>query len=183
MSNFAGFEARVRGESDSNGSVACQQYFGKYRGIVVNNLDLERRNRIQAIVPDISSVIPTSWAESCAPPGHAYVPMIGSGVWIEFEQGDPDYPIWTGCLAGSVIDVPVAAAFTPPGVPQTTVAGPVTQHSITVSDSPTTGIMMKTPGATMITLTDAGGILITNGAASILMTGPTITITGNLVVV
>jgi hypothetical protein len=179
MSSFAGFEARVRGGAESGGAIQCQQYLGKYRGIVVNNLDLEQRNRIQAIVPDISSVIPTTWAEACAPPGHAYVPMIGSGVWIEFEQGDPDYPIWTGCIAGSKIDVPLAAAF----VPQTTLAGPLTQHSITVSDSPTTGITMKTPGVTMITMTDAGGILITNGVASISLIGPTITISGNVVVI
>jgi Type VI secretion system/phage-baseplate injector OB domain len=182
---MSAFESRVRGEIANRAPVQCQQYFGKYRGVVVNNLDLERRNRIQAIVPDISNVIPTTWAEACAPPGHAYTPTIGQGVWIEFEQGDPDYPIWTGCIAGSnsTIDVPLAAAFTPPGVPQTTLAGPVTQHSITVSDSPTTGITMKTPGVTMITMTDAGGILITNGVASISLIGPTVTVSGNLVVI
>ena len=27
--------------------------------------------------------------------------QIGAGVWIEFEQGDPDYPIWTGGFWGS----------------------------------------------------------------------------------
>ena len=64
------------------------------------------------------------------------VPQIGSGVWIEFEQGDPDRPIWTGAIAGGPLDVPVATNVTPPGVPQTTIAGPVMQHSITVSDSP-----------------------------------------------
>ena len=179
MSTFA---SRVHGDAETGGGIACQQFIGKYRGTVVNNIDLEHKNRIQAIVPDISSVIPTSWAEACVPPGHAYTPMIGANVWIEFEQGDPDYPIWTGCFPGSIIDVPLAANFTPPGVPQTTISSPVTQHSITVSDSPTTGIMMKTPGTTMITMTDAGGIIITNGVAAISMQGPTITITGNIVV-
>ena len=109
--------------------------------------------------------------------------MIGSGVWIEFEQGDPDYPIWTGSIAGGPLDVPVATNVTPPGVPQTTIAGPVMQHSITVSDSPATGIMMKTPGTAMIMMTDAGGIIITNGAATISMQGPNVTILGNLVVI
>ncbi len=179
MSDFA---ARVRGDQQPGGGIGCQQFLGKYRGTVVNNIDLERRNRIQAIVPDISSVIPTSWAEACMPPGHAYIPMIGAGVWIEFEQGDPDYPIWSGSIAGSAIDVPLAANLTPPGVPQTTIASSVTQHSITVSDSPATGIMLKTPGVTMISMTDGGGIIITNGAAAISMQGPVITITGTIVV-
>lgn len=180
MSTFA---SRVRGDPDTGGGISCQQYFGKYRGTVINNLDLEKRNRIQAIVPDISSVIPTSWAEPCMPPGHAYTPMIGSGVWIEFEQGDPDFPIWSGCVAGTAIDIPLVANVTPPGVPQTTVASQLTQHSITVSDSPATGILMKTPGTTMITMTDAGGIIITNGVATISLLGPTVTIAGNLVVI
>jgi len=180
MSSFA---ERVSGDAEPGGGAACQQFFGKYRGTVVNNVDLERRNRIMAIVPDVSSVIPSSWAEACMPPGHAYTPMIGAGVWIEFEQGDPDYPIWTGCIAGSAIDVPMAAKITPPGVPQTTVASPVTQHSITVSDSPATGIMMQTPGAARISMTDAGGIIITNGAATISMQGPTITISGIIKVI
>ncbi len=37
--------------------------------------------------------------------GAFFVPEIGANVWIEFEQGDPDYPIWTGCLLGhSLVD-------------------------------------------------------------------------------
>ena len=27
----------------------------------------------------------------------AFLPEIGSGVWIEFEGGDVSYPIWIGC--------------------------------------------------------------------------------------
>jgi hypothetical protein len=177
------FEARVRGDADSGGEVACQQYFGKYRGVVTNNVDPESRNRVQAIVPDISSMIPTTWAESCAPPGHAYTPRIGAGLWIEFEQGDPDYPVWTGAIAGGKTDLPVAANLTPPGVAQTTLASPLSQYSISVSDSPSTGIMIKTPGQTMISMTDSGGILITNGTASILLQGSSITLTGTVTVI
>jgi uncharacterized protein involved in type VI secretion and phage assembly len=25
-----------------------------------------------------------------------YIPLVGSLVWIEFENGDSNYPIWTG---------------------------------------------------------------------------------------
>lgn len=166
-----------------------QRYLGKYRGTVVNNVDPLKIGRIMATVTDVSGVIPTSWAMPCLPvaginSGVFTVPQIGSGVWIEFEQGDPDYPIWTGCFPGSALptDLPIAGKLTPPGIPQSTMATPL-QHSITVSDSPATGIMMRTPGAAMISVTDAGGIIITNGAAAITMQGPNITIVGNVVVI
>ena len=58
-------------------------------------------------VPDVLGVIPSSWAMPCVPAagiqaGCFIVPPIGSQVWVEFEQGDPDYPIWTGGFWGLV---------------------------------------------------------------------------------
>ncbi len=81
------------------------KFHGKYRGTVVNNVDPEQRGRIQALVPDVSGLIPSSWAMPCVPfagkqSGVYVVPQIGAGVWIEFEQGDPDYPIWVGGFWG-----------------------------------------------------------------------------------
>ena len=29
--------------------------------------------------------------------GVAFLPEIGSGVWIQFEGGDVSYPVWSGC--------------------------------------------------------------------------------------
>jgi hypothetical protein len=43
------------------------RYFGKYRGTVVNNIDPEQRGRIQAIVPDVQGITPTTWAMPCVP--------------------------------------------------------------------------------------------------------------------
>src|SRR5215472_8489131 len=88
-----------------------KKFDGKYRGTVVNNIDPEQRGRIQAIVPAVSNVIPTSWAMPCLPftgkqTGLWVLPQLGTGVWIEFEQGDPDYPIWSGCWFGSIKEVP-----------------------------------------------------------------------------
>ena len=80
----------------------------------VNNVDPLQIGRIQAIVPDVSGSIPTSWAMPCLPvaginTGIFTVPQIGSGVWIEFEQGDPDYPIWVGGYWGTPAEVPALA--------------------------------------------------------------------------
>jgi uncharacterized protein involved in type VI secretion and phage assembly len=88
-----------------------KRYFGKYRGMVINNIDPMQMGRLMVQVPDISGLLPSSWAMPCFPVtgkqmGVWVLPQIGSGVWVEFEQGDPDYPIWVGCFPGSAIDVP-----------------------------------------------------------------------------
>jgi hypothetical protein len=182
MSNDAA--GRITGTAE-RGAINCQQFVGKYRGTVISNIDPLQQHRLLVTVPDVSSLVPSSWAVPCFPPGHSFTPRPGAGVWIEFEQGDPDYPIWTGCYPGSALpsDLPVAGRLTPPGVPQSTMATPL-QHSITVSDAPATGIMIRTPGTAMISVTDAGGIIITNGqGATILMQGPTIKIIGSVTVI
>jgi uncharacterized protein involved in type VI secretion and phage assembly len=158
------------------------RYFGKYRGTVLNNVDPEMRGRIMAIVPDVTGVVPTSWAMPCFPWGGIQtgvfaVPPPGAGVWIEFEQGDPDYPIWTGCFFGTAAEVPAAALLAPPPVPAFTVQTPL-QNSISVSDmpGPTGGIMIKSmTGATI--MVNELGITIQNGqGASIVMAGPSVVV-------
>jgi uncharacterized protein involved in type VI secretion and phage assembly len=167
-----------------------KKFYGKYRGTVINNIDPMQIGRIQAIVPDVSTVIPTSWAMPCLPiagkqMGVYMVPQIGAGVWIEFEQGDPDYPIWTGGYWGSAAEVP-ALAFTGNPVSPSIVLQTGLQNAIVISDlpGPTGGIMLRSiTGATLIV--NDTGIYIQNGkGASIIMTGPTVNInTGALTVI
>ena len=83
------------------GAMGRQKFYGKYRGTVINNVDPMQIGRIQVMVPDVSNFVPTSWAMPSLPVGGfrwgcSRSRMIGTGVWVEFEQGDPDYPIWTG---------------------------------------------------------------------------------------
>ena len=91
------------------------RFYGKYRGTVINNIDPEQRGRIQAMVPDVPGLDPDR-AGRCLravagkQKGVYMVPQIGAGVWIEFEQGDPDYPIWVGGFWGAVAEVPPAGA-------------------------------------------------------------------------
>lgn len=88
----------------------AEQYFGKYRGTVTNNVDPLKLGRIQVIVPDVVESVPTNWAMPCfAGPGMFAVPSIGAAVWIEFEKGDAGYPVWTGCYYHSAGDVPRSA--------------------------------------------------------------------------
>lgn len=158
------------------------KYYGKYRGTVFNNIDPEQRGRIQAIVPDVSGLIPTSWALPCMPiagkqSGVYVAPQIGSGVWIEFEQGDPDYPIWTGCFWGIVAEVPALALAGNPASPSI-VLQTALQNSIIISDlpGPTGGIMLKSTTGASIIVNDTG-IYIQNGkGAMITMVGPAVNI-------
>jgi len=155
-------------------------YFGKYRGTVVNNVDPLQIGRVQVLVPDVSGVLLSSWAMPCMPvagiqTGMFAVPIIGSGVWVEFEQGDPDYPIWVGCFWGTAAEVPALARAVPPAVPGITLQTPL-QNGLTISDvpGPTGGILMKTATGAILSISDVG-ITITNGkGATISMVGPTV---------
>jgi len=159
-----------------------QTYFGKYRGTVVNNVDPLLTGRIQAIVPAVSSVALTSWCMPCFPmagiqTGALAVPPIGAGVWVEFEGGDPDYPIWAGCFFGTVAEVPALHQLTPPGVSAITMQT-MLQNGLTVTDlpGPTGGIVMKSTTGASIIVNDTG-IYIQNGkGASITLIGPTVTV-------
>jgi hypothetical protein len=109
------------------------------------------------------------------------VPPIGSSVWVEFEQGNPDYPIWTGGFWGVVAKVPVLATA-PPAIPpgQNIVVQTTGQNMVLVSDAPPTpvsgGIVLKSTTGAMIVVNDSG-IYISNGkGAAITMIGPTVDI-------
>lgn len=154
-------------------------HFGKYRGTVVNNVDPMQIGRLMAIVPAISP-IPGSWAMPCMPwgginTGVFTVPQVGAGVWIEFEGGNPDYPIWTGCYWGNTAEVPVMAKMVPPAVSGITLQTTL-KNGIVISDlpGPTGGILIQTTTGAMISVSDVG-IIISNGKGAVInMTGPTV---------
>lgn len=166
-----------------------QKFYGKYRGTVINNVDPLQIGRIQVTVPDVSNVVPTSWAMPCMPiagiqNGMFAIPPIGSGVWIEFEQGDPDYPIWVGGFWGTAAEVPALALAVPPAVPGITLQTTL-QNAIQISDvlGPTGGIMLKSTTGATITVNDTG-IIIQNGKGAIItLTGPTVTINNGALVI
>lgn len=78
--------------------------YGKYRGKVVDPIDPLQLGRLLALVPAISE-IPLSWAMPATPyagagVGFFAIPPVGANVWIEFEGGDVNYPVWSGCFWG-----------------------------------------------------------------------------------
>jgi uncharacterized protein involved in type VI secretion and phage assembly len=93
-----------------NGDRAVQQllhankhtYYGKHRGVVTDNQDAEHRGRLEVRVPGVLGDTPI-WALPCVPyagkgVGFFALPDVGGMVWVEFEEGDPSYPIWCGSL-------------------------------------------------------------------------------------
>jgi hypothetical protein len=159
------------------------KFWGKYRGTVVNNVDFEQRGRLLVTVPDVLTLVPSTWAEPCAPlagptgpPMGVYlVPPIGAGVWVEFEQGDPDYPIWVGCRWGTAADIPTLAHAGLPVSPSI-VLQTAGQNCIVISDvpGPAGGIMLRV-GGSIVTITQTGISLI---APKVEITAATIDLTG-----
>jgi hypothetical protein len=171
---------------DSTAGGGANRYYGKYRGLVINNIDPLQIGRVMVQCADVLGEIPSSWALPCVPAagiqaGMFIVPPIGSQVWIEFEQGNPDYPIWTGGFWGLVADIPVFATA-PPAIPpgQNIVLQTSGQNTLILSDAPPTpatgGIILKSVSGAMIVVNETG-IYISNGqGATITLIGPAVAI-------
>lgn len=156
-----------------------KQFFGKYRGVATDIHDPLMTMRIKASVPDVYGDGESGWAMPCAPyggnrAGFFGLPETGTGVWIEFEHGDPDYPIWTGCWWGSAAEMPTQLLAPPyQKVMIVTPSG----HSITIDDTPGVGgIALETAMGAKVTMS-VTGVEITNGmGASIKLTGPQVSV-------
>ncbi|MGH9429923.1 MAG: phage baseplate assembly protein V [Terriglobia bacterium] len=169
--------------------ITSTKYYGIYRGTVVNNIDPLQIGRIMVTVPDVGGITPSTFATPCVPlagkqMGTFMVPQIGAGVWIQFEAGDPDRPVWSGGWWGNAAEVPALALAGVPADPNIVIQTTL-RNAIVISDlpGPTGGIMLKsTTGATIIV--NDTGIYIQNGkGASIIMTGPTVTVNAGALVV
>jgi hypothetical protein len=134
------------------------RFFGKYRGKVENNVDPMFLGRVQVSVPAVLG----------PQLGLFTVPPVGANVWVEFEAGDPDYPIWAGCFWGAG-EVPAS-----PAVPQMKVLK-TDGITLTLSDLPGAGgltLEVNPPvvGTPLKMVFNASGIELTNGAASVKLT-------------
>jgi uncharacterized protein involved in type VI secretion and phage assembly len=120
---------------------AASHFYGKYRGLVVNNNDPTQRARLQVSVNAVMGE-EAVWAMPCLPyagngMGTFLIPEVGAGVWVEFEAGDPSYPIWTGCFWGD---------------------GQAPQSEKRQTASPTLKVI-RTQAGLMVTMDDAGQVI------------------------
>ncbi len=155
------------------------KFFGKYRGIVTDIQDPLMTGRIRAHVPDVLGDQDSGWALPCFPFGGSgmgffALPTVGAGVWIEFEHGDPDYPIWAGAWVGSAADLPPDLLAPPYKKVLIKTSG---GHSITLDDTPGIGgITLQTSGGQKVVINSIG-IEINDGQGGVVkLTGPQVSI-------
>jgi phage baseplate assembly protein gpV len=134
------------------------RFFGKYRGVVASNADPLNLGRLQANVPRILGAETTGWAVpafaygGASEQGFFAVPDAGAGVWIEFEEGDLSYPIWTGTWYQSG-QIPESAT------PKQKVLKTASGHKLVLDDD-----------AKSLTITDANGNVISLDSNAIKLT-------------
>lgn len=159
-------------------------FLGKFRGTVVNNIDPMLIGRLLVQVPDVHGPGISSWAMPCVPVaginnGFMAVPIPGSGVWVEFEQGNPDYPIWVGCFWGSAAETPVLAKTAPAPTPAITMQTPL-KNGLVISDGlgplGVGGIVIQSATGATLAVNDTGIFLNNGKGAQISMVGPTVDI-------
>jgi hypothetical protein len=150
------------------------RFYGKYRGMATDNKDPMMIGRIRARVPAIFGDNDSGWALPCLPfagksVGFFFVPPIGAKVWIEFEGGNPDQPIWSGCFWG-VGEAPEISSVPEIKVIKTDFA------TIMINDTPgASGVSIATDTGLKIVM-DMTGIELSNGSSSVKLTPVSVSI-------
>jgi uncharacterized protein involved in type VI secretion and phage assembly len=150
------------------------RYYGKYRGLVADNLDPDKRGRLKVRVPSVLGEVTSDWALPCFPYGGAAdlgfiaVPPVGAMVAVEFMEGDLSAPIWTGAFWRSADQVPAE------------VAGDGASTKLLKTDSGHVVSFEDKEGEEAVTLTSAAGaVLEMNAGGSFALTdsgGATVTL-------
>lgn len=76
----------------------ADNFYGKYRAEVVDINDPEHSGRVRFKCPKVLGDLISNWALPCLPPHITGIPPVGTMIWVEFEEGRKDAPIWTGCF-------------------------------------------------------------------------------------
>ncbi len=141
-------------------------FFGKYRGTVMRNDDPQGLGRLQVCVPEVLGDQNAVWAMPCVPfagkgVGFFALPPVGAAVWVEFEAGNLEHPIWSGGFwrEGEVPAKPARAELKVIRTDQVT---------LTIDDRPgSAGIVIETEFGAKIEVTREG-IEITTGQGAVI---------------
>jgi len=158
------------------------RFYGKYRATVLNNTDPQQQGRIQVQLADRYGLFPSTWAMPTflfagkSSSGVVALPAMGSSVWVEFEAGDADYPVWSGGFYPDTMGFPTLAnaGGTPvtPNIHLQTTSGTL----LTLSDNPTQQVLLQTATGVMITIGTAGVTILNGQGASIALVGSSVII-------
>ncbi len=141
------------------------RYYGKYAGLVEDNADPDKLGRLKVKVPAIFGEDLSVWARPCFASGHFFVPPAKTPLWVEFEAGDPEFPIWVGIFYTSST-LPIAAALNPP---DNRVIHSVSGHVIEVMDKDKEERITVThmDGKTKLELTEGAFVVTTKDGAKL----------------
>jgi len=162
------------------------RFYGKYKGTVRDNADPERRGRLRVEVPAVQGRNETTWAEACLPlsgtalssMGVFCVPPKDAPVWVEFEAGDPEKPIWSGCRFSAQAEVP-RPALVPGAAPDARLVLQTRgQNAVVISDVATEGISLRAASGAEITIDSTGITISTGRGATIVLKGNQVNING-----
>jgi uncharacterized protein involved in type VI secretion and phage assembly len=150
------------------------KYYGKYRGEVTDNQDPLTLGRIRAKVPAIFGGNDSGWATPCAPyagkgVGFFFIPPVGAKVWIEFEGGDPENPIWSGGF-WETGDTPKTPASPDVKVIKTDSA------TITLDDTAGAGSLTIETTSGLKIVMDSTGIELSNSSSKVKLTSSSVSI-------
>lgn len=146
------------------------RFYGKYRAFVADNADPENRGRLRLTIPSVLGNVVSGWALPCAPyGGHAdrgffFIPEKKDGVWVEFESGLLEYPVWVGTFwakPGGTTEVPKPVSSQKPPTSKVIKTG---KHTIEFADEDGKEAITVTDATNKNTVTlDSKGILIEDG--------------------
>jgi uncharacterized protein involved in type VI secretion and phage assembly len=148
------------------------RFYGLYRGVVTDNNDPNSFGRIKAQVPAVFGEIDSGWAMPCVPyagdqVGIAFLPEVGSGVWIEFEGGDVSYPVWVGCY-WRASELPSDVA---PAVKVIMTKAPFELKF----DDDGSSLTITDPNGNTVTL-DSSGITLSNGGEQVVVSSSSVSV-------
>ncbi len=161
------------GAEDTTAAREQSRFFGKYRGFVADNQDPEHRARLRLTVPSVLGAQTTGWALPCLPfggltnQGLLLVPEVDAQVWVEFEEGNTDQPIWVGVFWQQSGDLPEEGDL---DEPTTRVLRTPSGHVLQFDDAAgeeqfrlahPAGAEMTVDAAGTFNLTDAAGATVT----------------------
>jgi len=150
------------------------RYYGKYRAIVVDNVDPDTLGRCKLTIPSVLGETESVWALPCLPYGGAdeiglvAIPPVGAQVIAEFLEGDASAPMWTGTFWRPATTPP--AEFTVNPEPSAKVLKTESGHFLSFEDksgeeaitlTSTAGAVMELNPGGSLALTDSNGATVT----------------------
>lgn len=136
------------------------RYFGKYSGVVKDNRDDTEQGIVTVSVPTIFPPDEPVAARPALPYGLFFVPEVDTTVWVEFEGGDSEFPLWTGVQHTRETWAQEAAASPPTVRAVRTPSG----HLLVLDDTSGAESILLTDGVNAHVLRfDADGVTVTDG--------------------